>query len=176
MKKHLLSILMILSATVTCLGGESAASEDRYLAQEISIDAGPTLIAHEPGFDSILKTPLNRPGNSWGMTLGGNVFLSEYLGVRLDSTIFRIDDVSGVDQTTLGPIIRLPSNKTGFSPFARVAVDRLWQADRWGLSAAAGLEYRVTEYAGVVLDAGYHFLRAERDSLQISLLLRYRFP
>lgn len=145
--------------------------DNRYTAQELSLDGFATFTAREGEAEDIFKTNIRH--GRWGGGAGVNYFFTRELGIGGDVNI--IDNGGNfIDYASGSLILRMPLDPTGLAPYIFGGGGRQTQPVwNWTAHAGVGLEYRFNPWTGIFADARY--IWADKTSAAIGLRTGLRF-
>lgn len=148
-----------------------ADSEDRYRANEFSVDAYGT---YQRPFDEANDFFDEPEGGDWGAGLGVNYFFTRNFGVGADATWF---DNRGafVDHANLSAIGRFPLGDSGVAPYIFGGGGRLFEDEAWTFHGGLGFEFRINQHTGIFIDGRLAWGEQGNDYSLIRSGLRFAF-
>jgi hypothetical protein len=161
--------------------------ENRFTANELSLDLSGSYTAPERGLQHLFETDIRHRGK-WGGNVGVNYFFLPYLGIGGNINM-SANGGAFVDQALGNLILRWPICPIGLAPYifggggrgfdsfgglpAGVS-DPAWQ---WFADGGVGLEWRPNATTGIFTDATYqwHLKEGSFDRLLLRFGLRLVF-
>lgn len=144
------------------------ATDNRYTANELSLDMFGSYQAAERRFNKIFETNIRH--GDWGGGVGVNYFFTRNIGIGGD---LNIPDNGGnfIDSASGNLFLRLPIDPTGLAPYIFGGggryTDPTWT---WVADAGVGVEYRFNPVTGIFGDARYVW--PEKSGIPDGLLIR----
>lgn len=122
-----------------------------FKAGEIQLDVFGAWAASTKGGNDILEN------NGWGGGIGANYFITKYFGVGVEGYWLAVD--STLHGASGSVIARLPfEGSVCWAPYAFVGGGGLFDGSSTGLAhAGAGVDIRLTQKIGLILDGRYAF-------------------
>jgi len=159
--------------------------ENRFTANELSLDLSGSYIAPERGLQHLFETDIRHRGK-WGGNVGVNYFFLQYLGIGGNINM-SANGGAFVDQALGNLILRFPicplslapyifgGGGRGFDNFG--GVDHFDPAWQWFADGGVGLEWRPNATTGIFTDATYqwHLKEGSFDRLLLRFGLRLVF-
>jgi hypothetical protein len=167
--------------------------ENRFTANELSLDLSGSYIAPERGLQHLFETDIRHRGK-WGGNVGVNYFFLQYLGIGGNINM-SANGGAFVDQALGNLILRWPICPIGLAPYifggggrgfdsfgstgsvtisGEERIDPDWQ---WFADGGVGIEWRPNATTGIFSDATYmwHLKDGSFDRLLIRFGLRLVF-
>jgi hypothetical protein len=161
--------------------------ENRFTANELSLDLSGSYIAPERGLQHLFETDIRHRGH-WGGNVGVNYFFLPYLGIGGNINM-SANGGNFVDQALGNLILRWPICPIGVAPYIfggggrgfdsfgglpAGVFDPTWQ---WFADGGVGLEWRPNATTGIFADATYmwHLKEGSFDRLLLRFGLRLVF-
>jgi hypothetical protein len=150
--------------------------ENRFPANELSLDLSGSYIAPERGLQHLFETDIRHRGK-WGGNVGVNYFFLPYLGIGGN---INMSDNRGafVDQALGNLILRFPICPISVAPYifggGGRGFDPSWE---WFADGGVGLEWRPNATTGIFTDATYmwHLKDGSVDRLLLRAGIRLAF-
>jgi opacity protein-like surface antigen len=144
-----------------------------FSANEFSLDFFGTYINPENNINDIFDTNIRH--GSWGGGVGGNYFMTRYLGIGAD-TSFQTGATRFVDHAVGSLQLRLPIDAAHLAPYVIGGGGYFWSERKWGVDVGPGLDFRFNHNLGIFGDARYVWMNAGgRDQLIFRTGLRVAF-
>jgi hypothetical protein len=144
--------------------------DQRFTANELSLDLSGSYIAPERHFTKIFDTSIKGNRGEWGGSVGANYFFLQNVGIGGNINM-SANGGKFVDQALGNLILRFPICPIGLAPYiyggGGRGFDPSWE---WFADGGIGLEYRPNATTGIFTDATYMFHL--RDGSSDRLLLR----
>jgi hypothetical protein len=159
--------------------------ENRFTANELSLDLSGSYIAPQRGLQHLFETDIRHRGK-WGGNVGVNYFFLPYLGIGGNINM-SANGGTFVDQALGNLILRWPICPIGIAPYifggggrgfdSFGGVDRFDPAWQWFADGGVGLEWRPNATTGIFTDATYqwHLKEGSFDRLLLRFGLRLVF-
>lgn len=159
--------------------------ENRFTANELSLDLSGSYTAPQRGFTHLFDTDIRHRGK-WGGNVGLNYFFLEYVGIGGNINM-SANGGNFVDQALGNLILRWPICPIGIAPYifggggrgfdsmgTVEGFDPKWQ---WFADGGVGLEWRPNATTGLFTDATYmwHLKEGSFDRLLLRFGLRLVF-
>jgi hypothetical protein len=148
-------------------------TDDRYTANELSLDMFGSYIAGERRIEDLFDTNIRH--GVWGGGVGLNYFFTREIGIGGDINI--PDDGGNFVNNINGSLIaRIPIVNSGLAPYVFGGGGRqtepVWQ---WTGHAGVGLEYRFNPVTGVFADGRYMWVDKTADEILFRAGVRFVF-
>jgi hypothetical protein len=145
--------------------------ENRFTANELSLDLSGSYIAAQRGLQHLFETNIRGNRGKWGGNVGVNYFFVPQVGIGGNINM-SANGGKFVDQAFGNLILRWPICPIGVAPYIFGGGGRTFDPSwRWYADAGVGLEWRPNAVTGLFTDATYMW-HLEDNSID-RLLLRF---